>query len=38
VNEIKVLSNLEHPNIVKYRGVFLEKEKDLVYIVLDFCE
>lgn len=35
-NEARVLSKLRHPNIVQYRGSWVEKGK--LYIVMDYCE
>ncbi|SOV01322.1 related to MAPKK kinase [Ustilago sp. UG-2017a] len=36
MSEIDLLKNLNHPNIVKYKGS--EKTKDYLYIILEYCE
>ncbi|CAG8775275.1 9270_t:CDS:2, partial [Acaulospora morrowiae] len=36
MTEIELLKNLNHANIVKYKGFF--KSKDYLYIILEFCE
>ncbi|KAI0718192.1 kinase-like protein [Cerioporus squamosus] len=36
MSEIDLLKNLNHPNIVKYKG--FEKTPDYLYIILEFCE
>ncbi|KAL4249212.1 non-specific serine/threonine protein kinase [Abortiporus biennis] len=36
MSEIDLLKNLNHPNIVKYKG--FEKTKEYLYIILEFCE
>lgn len=36
LNEIKVLSALNHPNIVTYRESFVEK--NAIAIIMDYCE
>lgn len=36
LNEVKVLSKLEHPNIVKYYDSFIEKQ--FLNIIMEFCE
>ncbi|KDQ62037.1 hypothetical protein JAAARDRAFT_189411 [Jaapia argillacea MUCL 33604] len=36
MSEIDLLKNLDHPNIVKYKG--FKKEKEYLYIILEFCE
>ncbi|KAF9046366.1 hypothetical protein BJ165DRAFT_1527473 [Panaeolus papilionaceus] len=35
-SEIELLKNLNHPNIVKYKGFV--KTRDFLYIILEFCE
>ncbi|PPR05399.1 hypothetical protein CVT24_008013 [Panaeolus cyanescens] len=35
-SEIDLLKNLNHPNIVKYKGFV--KTRDFLYIILEFCE
>ncbi|KAL1746839.1 hypothetical protein HDZ31DRAFT_33179 [Schizophyllum fasciatum] len=36
MSEIDLLKNLNHPNIVKYKGFV--KEREYLYIILEFCE
>lgn len=36
MSEIDLLKNLNHPNIVKYKGFV--KTRDYLYIILEFCE
>ncbi|TFK48734.1 hypothetical protein OE88DRAFT_1633996 [Heliocybe sulcata] len=36
MSEIDLLKNLDHPNIVKYKG--FKKEHEYLYIILEFCE
>ncbi|GBE85072.1 predicted protein [Sparassis crispa] len=36
MSEIDLLKNLNHPNIVKYKG--FEKTQQYLYIILEFCE
>ncbi|KIY52431.1 Pkinase-domain-containing protein [Fistulina hepatica ATCC 64428] len=36
MSEISLLKNLNHPNIVKYKGFV--KEREFLYIILEFCE
>ncbi|EKM49713.1 uncharacterized protein PHACADRAFT_214230 [Phanerochaete carnosa HHB-10118-sp] len=36
MSEINLLKNLNHPNIVKYKGY--EKTPEFLYIILEFCE
>ncbi|KAJ8081011.1 Protein kinase of the Mitotic Exit Network [Marasmius tenuissimus] len=36
MSEIDLLKNLNHPNIVKYKGFV--KTRDFLYIILEFCE
>lgn len=36
LNEVRFLSKLEHPNIVKYYDSFIEEEH--LYIVMEYCE
>ncbi|TFK73191.1 Pkinase-domain-containing protein, partial [Pluteus cervinus] len=36
MSEIDLLKNLNHPNIVKYKGFV--KEQQYLYIILEFCE
>ena len=36
MSEIDLLKNLNHPNIVKYKGS--EKTRDYLYIILEYCE
>ncbi|KZT28795.1 hypothetical protein NEOLEDRAFT_1129017 [Neolentinus lepideus HHB14362 ss-1] len=36
MSEIDLLKNLDHPNIVKYKG--FKKEHEHLYIILEFCE
>ncbi|EIW81107.1 hypothetical protein CONPUDRAFT_104294 [Coniophora puteana RWD-64-598 SS2] len=36
MSEIDLLKNLNHPNIVKYKGFV--KTKEYLYIILEFCE
>ncbi|KAH8077271.1 kinase-like protein [Cristinia sonorae] len=36
MSEIDLLKNLNHPNIVKYKG--FEKTREYLYIILEFCE
>ena len=36
-NEILLLSQLHHPNIVSYKENFIDSNKDM-YIVMDYCE
>ena len=35
-NEIKILSNLNHPNLIKYFFSFYNSEN--IYIIMEFCE
>ena len=37
-NEISLYENLSNKNIVEFHGYFIEKEKQKLYILLDFCE
>lgn len=36
-NEIRLLSQLVHPNIVTYKESFLDKEQSM-FIVMNYCE
>jgi hypothetical protein len=36
--EVKLLHNLNHPNIVGYKESFYSKSKTLLYIVMSYCE
>ncbi len=36
INEVTILSKLEHPNIVKYYDSFIEK--NFLNIIMEFCE
>jgi serine/threonine protein kinase len=36
MSEIELLKNLNHPNIVKYKG--FTKDKDTLFIILEYCE
>eukprot|EP00347_Sterkiella_histriomuscorum_P012471 403368448 len=38
VNEVNILRELDHPNIVKYYDRILYKEKATIYIVMEYCE
>ena len=37
LNEAKILETLNHPNIVRYRDVFMT-EKDMLCIVMDYID
>jgi serine/threonine protein kinase len=36
INEVTILSKLDHPNIVKYYDSFIEK--NYLNIIMEFCE
>ncbi len=36
INEVTILSKLDHPHIVKYYDSFIEK--NLLNIIMEFCE
>ena len=37
VQEVNILSKLNHPTIVKYYGKIIEKEKRKIYIIMENC-
>ena len=36
INEIRILSSLDHPNIVKYFGHY--QSDNYLYVVMEYCE
>ena len=38
VTEVNILRELKHPHIVKYIDRILDKEKQIIYIIMEFCE
>lgn len=38
LNEVKLLQQLHHPNIVQCKGWFRDIDKGCIYIVLEYCE
>lgn len=38
VNEVNILRELDHPNIVKYFDRILVKEKTTIYIIMEYCD
>ena len=38
VSEVNILREITHQNIVKYYDRIIDKEKQLIYIVMEFCE
>ncbi|CDW80923.1 protein kinase domain containing protein [Stylonychia lemnae] len=38
VQEVNILSQLNHPNIVKYFDKIVDKEQKKIYIIMEYCE
>ena len=38
VTEVNILRELRHPNIVRYFERFVDREKSLIYIIMEYCE
>ena len=38
MSEVNILRETKHPNIVKYFDRIIDKEKQKIYIVMEFCE
>ena len=38
LEEVKVLSTMKHPNIVLYKEYFIQQEKGLVILIMEYCE
>jgi NIMA (never in mitosis gene a)-related kinase len=37
VSEVNILRELRHPNITRYYDRIIDKERALLYIVMEFC-
>jgi len=38
VNEVNILREMKHPFIVKYEDRIIDKEKQKIYILMEYCE
>jgi serine/threonine-protein kinase Nek2 len=38
VNEVNILREMKHPNIVRYYDRIIDRETTKIYIVMEFCE
>lgn len=38
VSEVNILRELRHPNIVRYYERFVDKDRSLMFIVMEYCE
>src|SRR5689334_21071593 len=36
--EVNILRELKHPNIVRYYERFVDKERSIIYIFMEYCE
>jgi serine/threonine protein kinase len=38
LKEVELLRSMEHPNIVPYKDHFVQEDKDLVILIMEYCE
>lgn len=38
MNEVNILREFNHPNIVKYYDRIVDKSNDKIHIIMEFCE
>ena len=38
VSEVNILKELRHPNIVRYYDRIIDREAQMIYIVMEYCE
>jgi len=38
VSEVNILREFRHPNIVRYYDRIIDKERTLIYIIMEYCE
>ena len=38
VNEVNILRELNHPNIVRYYDRIIDKKNSKIYIIMEYCE
>lgn len=38
VSEVNILRELSHPNIVRYYERFVDKERTIIHILMEYCE
>jgi serine/threonine protein kinase len=38
MEEVNILFSMKHPNIVPYKDYFVQQDKDLLILVMEYCE
>lgn len=38
MSEVNILKELRHPNIVRYYDRIIDREAQIIYIVMEYCE
>ena len=38
MKEVSLLSSMKHPNIVPYKDSFVQQDRDLVILIMEYCE
>ena len=38
LKEVSMLSSMQHPNIVPYKDFFVQQDRGLVILIMEFCE
>jgi serine/threonine protein kinase len=38
LKEVELLSSMQHPNIVPYKDFFVQQDRGLVILIMEFCE
>ena len=38
LKEVDLLSSMQHPNIVPYKDYFVQQDKGLVILIMEYCE